>query len=571
MEKTLPAGNKQIIICCDGTNNTLTAHVHDTNVLKIYQHLAAQQRPEQLLYYDPGVGAPDALPSMSFGDGLRNKINRLWGLASGRGIYENMAQAYLFLMKHYQPGDQIYLFGFSRGAFTVRCLSGMVHLFGILNAQHETLLPTLLRVYFSDTKTPGFFSIAKFCKRMLGFQSPRDLHARQEVADQIRETFCDTQRKGANIHFIGVWDTVASVGLPGMGPKISSTGTIQNKRIRHVRHALALDEHRLAYQPRLYKQNNFGDENSAQSMFQLWFPGNHCDVGGGHPQRATTKASETYQSETLLSDQAWEWMQAQAIACGLIAQPLKLDSNRKVFAHDQTYVTPWWMMLGVCQRKMIGKDMVDQTLDGHPPLQIVTAPRTVLGSFSNNSEWNMARDGMPLVLAALGSLVFVLLFDVLMNYGFSSFNHSVQATKTFFHHAYTFQQDQLFAAWKPNALLEYRFQYCPYSALWIAETGLLASIVFLLSRWLGKAFAYRLAFTLPRQSDGLAKVTGNALMIWAGLALLENSLVTSVWYFSWPALGVLVSIVAASKWLAFIWLLISCLSLSVLPKKDTSE
>jgi hypothetical protein len=88
MEKTLPAGNKQIIICCDGTNNTLTAHVHDTNVLKIYQHLAAQQRPEQLLYYDPGVGAPDALPSMSFGDGLRNKINRLWGLASGRGIYE---------------------------------------------------------------------------------------------------------------------------------------------------------------------------------------------------------------------------------------------------------------------------------------------------------------------------------------------------------------------------------------------------------------------------------------------------------------------------------------------------
>ena len=150
---------RQLIICCDGTNNTLTANDHDTNVLKTFELLARAENPRQVLYYDPGVGAPDALPSTGIDDWFRNKCDRLWGLASGRGVYENISQAYLFLMKHYQPGDQIYLFGFSRGAFTVRCLSGMVHLFGIIDHHHEAMLPTLLRVYFSAKEKTSLFRI----------------------------------------------------------------------------------------------------------------------------------------------------------------------------------------------------------------------------------------------------------------------------------------------------------------------------------------------------------------------------------------------------------------------------
>jgi uncharacterized protein (DUF2235 family) len=570
MANELPAGNKQIIICCDGTNNTLTANVHDTNVLKLYQHLAKQHRDDQLLYYDPGVGAPDALPAMSVMDWARNKIKRLWSLASGRGIYENMAQAYAFLMKHYQPGDQIYLFGFSRGAFTVRCLSGMVHLFGILNSQHESLLPTLLRVYFSDTGEPLLFKTTRFCKKMFGFQSTEAMRTRQAVADQIRESFCDPQRKEAAVHFIGVWDTVASVGMPGMGPKISSTSTIKNKRITHVRHALALDEHRLAYQPRLYLQNDFGDENSQQSLSQLWFPGNHCDVGGGYPQRINTQATQTYQAETLLSDHALQWLHAQSQACGLQSGDLALNLNQKVLAHDATHSIPWWAMLGLRQRKTVIEKVLDDSSEFMQPLKITAASRESIGSFQRDSVWKQKRDGISMTAALLGTVFFAILFSILLQSDEIHLGALMDAAKTFIFDIATLQKTQWQAAWKPHALLEYGQQASRLYALWLAELGILISIGFLLSRWLSYCFAQRLGFTLPKQNDLLARLSGNSLLIWFSLELLENIATSAAWAMQSNLVCYLVSAISMLKCIALAWVVIGCLSMLLLPKETSA-
>src|SRR6185369_14903568 len=147
--RAAPAPSRQLVLFLDGTGNTLTGNERDTNVLRLFEHLARDPDPRRLLYYDPGVGSPDALPFTGPLDWLSHKWRRLVGLAVGRGVYENLGQAYAFLMRNWKPGDEIYVFGFSRGAFSARCVAGMVHLFGILRPEHECLIDTLIRVYFS--------------------------------------------------------------------------------------------------------------------------------------------------------------------------------------------------------------------------------------------------------------------------------------------------------------------------------------------------------------------------------------------------------------------------------------
>ena len=147
----LPATpQRQIVLLCDGTNNNLTGQHEDTNVVKLCTLLAADPDPQRLVFYDPGVGNPGELPGATTWDQFRRTLDRVSGLAFGRGVYENMVESYLFLMRHYRPGDQIFIFGFSRGAFTARSVAGLVNLFGILRPHMESMVPTLLHVYFAD-------------------------------------------------------------------------------------------------------------------------------------------------------------------------------------------------------------------------------------------------------------------------------------------------------------------------------------------------------------------------------------------------------------------------------------
>ena len=263
---------RNLVLFCDGTNNTLTGGIEDTNVLKLFGYLRSQQPTiESLLYYDPGVGSPDAAPPTGLIDLIKRRWARIAGLASGQGVYDNIGEGYRFLMRHVDEriDDRIFCFGFSRGAFTARAIVGMVNLFGILRPEHEELIPTLVRIYFSQPPIEEQAEGRKHWRRWLarfvhrGFARPGQEGARgaqggeeataasrNRLAEQVRRNFA----RPADVFWVGVWDTVESVGLPPFGSRDNpATATFADKKhMLHVRHALAFDEHRLTFLPRVY-------------------------------------------------------------------------------------------------------------------------------------------------------------------------------------------------------------------------------------------------------------------------------------------------------------------------------
>ena len=541
---------RQLIICCDGTNNTLTANDHDTNVLKTFELLARAENPRQVLYYDPGVGAPDALPSTGIDDWFRNKCDRLWGLASGRGVYENISQAYLFLMKHYQPGDQIYLFGFSRGAFTVRCLSGMVHLFGIIDHHHEAMLPTLLRVYFSAREKTSLFRIihdlSVTAKALFGIEAPQEINNRDDVAKQIRITFGSGARKEAPVYFVGVWDTVSSVGFPGFAVSMSSNPNILNKRIQHVRHALALDEHRAQFKPRVYEQSDFGDATQTQSMRQLWFRGNHCDVGGGYAEN----------SATALSDHAWRWMLHEARQCGLSMNTLPQTTPGETRVHDETYSMPWWALLGLSHRQTGGLKAIDHADEPSVTLKSKAAPELQALTFPGHSVWQKARRKMSLLMAVLGCVFFSLLYGACLESYVPRLGLGLQENWQIlidaWKQAWAMSQTQLLAVLQPGRIAEYANTAHPNAAFLIADTGLIASYGFLLSRLMSWAFAHRVGFTSIGLNDKLANLAGRLLPLLIAADLLENMTTLVAMHHDSFLLELAVSLLAASKFGLFV-------------------
>ena len=329
--------SRQLILCCDGTNNNLTGRQDDTNVTKLCE-LLAPDRENQLLWYDPGVGNPGELPGTTLMDSLGRHLERIYGLAFGKGIYENIAEGYSFLVRNYREGDEIYLYGFSRGAFTARSIAGLVTLFGLLRPDMQALVPTLLHTYFSDRAKSTRY---------------------KTIAAQINELFCADQTREVAVWFIGVWDTVASVGAPLLGQTISAKPSIVGKRFHHVRQALALDEHRRAFEPRPYIiEPDYDYAAHGQSIRQLWFSGSHCDVGGGYVN-----------AQAALSDDALLWMVQESVDCGLrvrtevrSVEGAGLDPARlqgflrkrsgtidipRAVVHSETYDTPWWALGGL--------------------------------------------------------------------------------------------------------------------------------------------------------------------------------------------------------------------------------
>jgi len=130
---------KNLVICCDGTRNEFGAQ--NSNVVKLYKTLVCDA--SQIAYYHPGVGTMGARNALS-------PIAKWWtlkiGLAFGYGISDNVADAYAFLMRAFEPGDRVYVFGFSRGAYTARALCGLLHLVGLLTEDNEALIPYAIRM-----------------------------------------------------------------------------------------------------------------------------------------------------------------------------------------------------------------------------------------------------------------------------------------------------------------------------------------------------------------------------------------------------------------------------------------
>lgn len=340
---------REILICCDGTDNTLTGGEFDTNVLRLHNHLAAQPAPagvERVLYYDPGVGSPGTLPPAGPVEGFSRLYHRLLGLAVGRGVYEDIAAAYVFLMRHWRDDkDRIYLFGFSRGAFTARAVAGMVNTFGVVRPEYEGLVPALVHAYFAPSEERGA-NVAQTGARQIHRLLTRRRGAfeeRHSTAEEVRASFAGPGRDNAWVHWIGVWDTVESVGMPGpLSRQNPASRRVQGKRFRHVRQALALDEHRWPYLPRLYDEpadlppaGQAGD----QTFKQRWFPGDHKDVGGGYPP-----------SECGISHASLQWMLAE-VGPHLAVGPAVLPAARFMI-HDRLHANAYWALLRMTVRDM---------------------------------------------------------------------------------------------------------------------------------------------------------------------------------------------------------------------------
>lgn len=312
---------RNLVLCCDGTGNIWKPGPAKTNVAKLFAVL--EKSPLQRAFYDPGVGTPDGTVADGGGIFSLDTWRRVGGLAWGRGVWQNVAEGYDFLRHNYRPGDRIFLFGFSRGAFTARAISGLLHMFGLLRSEHDNLLPAVLRVYRSPSSRERNTAAAEY---------------RRQFAENFPGNGSEVP-----IHFIGCWDTVESVGMGQfLGAKITSDAEVK-PTFRHVRHALALDELRWPFIPRLYQPPRELPADGSRSYRQVWFRGAHSDVGGG------------YRDAAGLSNTAWHWLVREAYALGLRLEDDALQQHPvqpTALLHSQITKTPFWLLTGVFARKI---------------------------------------------------------------------------------------------------------------------------------------------------------------------------------------------------------------------------
>jgi uncharacterized protein (DUF2235 family) len=290
---------RNIVICCDGTNNKFGPC--NTNVVRLTQ-VAEQDPATQLVYYDPGVGT---LPEPGALTGFEKRLSEAKALAFGTDIEAKVGTAYAHLMEVWQPGDLVFLFGFSRGAYTARVLAALLHSLGLLPPGNTHLIPYVLRIFGS----------------LRG--QPHDSGEYWKLSNSFRWTFArpipGREDRHFPVHFVGVWDTVASVGW--VWNPASYPYTHSNPSVAIVRHAVSIDERRW-----FFRQNLIGAVEG-QDANERWFAGVHSDVGGGYPE-----------DEGGLWRAAFEWMLKEARQKGLLVDLSRLDRvrTRTPVPHD-----PW--------------------------------------------------------------------------------------------------------------------------------------------------------------------------------------------------------------------------------------
>ena len=281
---------KNIVICLDGTGNQYGEDL--SNIVKLFRMI--ERTPgTQVAYYDPGVGT---MGDPMYKTWIARKINKVLGLAFGRGLTRNLIEAYTFLVEHYENGDRVFLFGFSRGAYTARALAAFIRQCGLFENGSENLIPYAMKLFLKKEKTKDDF-------RMLsGFRSTYGRQFRREDDPKFPDRKVEKGRNPYHwqlrIHFLGLFDTVKSYGWVRNPVKLSEES--KNPSVLHVRHALSIDERRI-----FFRQLHW-ISSPGQDCREVWFPGVHADVGGGYPE-----------PESGLSKIALEWMVHEACALGL--------------------------------------------------------------------------------------------------------------------------------------------------------------------------------------------------------------------------------------------------------------
>lgn len=285
--------SKQIIFCADGTWNDPATN---TNVYKIFKamNFTAQQCP----IYDDGVGSDGGV------------LSQVLGGAFGEGLDKKIKDGYTRISHFYEKGDQVFLFGFSRGAYTARSLAGMIANCG---------LPTQ---NVDDQQTELAFAAYR----------QRNLAQRQQQLDGLKQKYAPDD---VQIAMIGVWDTVGSLGMPAIFgcidmSRYSFLDTKLHPDVKYACHAVSIDERRCEFPATLWDNPVAPD----QTIEQAYFTGVHCDVGGGYP-------------ETGLSDITLGWMMTKAAARGVDFDPdvyklyASLDPKHAVDQKHESW-SPCW-------------------------------------------------------------------------------------------------------------------------------------------------------------------------------------------------------------------------------------
>ena len=283
---------KRLIICADGTWNKPEENIEEdfpTNVLKFARGIAPKGEDDikQVVFYDWGIGSYHSSAT---------------GGAFGAGLEKNVMDGYRFLVHNYEPGDEIYLFGFSRGAYTVRSLSGFINNCNILKGSESRRIEEAFQLY----KDPDYTPMDDYTVDWRNKYSIPESHI---------------------VHFVGVWDTVGAVGLP-----VSFFGLIKDKHrfydnklgsnVTTARQALSLDEKRDDFEPTIWEPNENVD------LKQVWFAGVHTDVGGGYKDDP---------DGTNLADIPMTWIMNEANKQGLAFENFLIESQLNPIAsqHDE--------------------------------------------------------------------------------------------------------------------------------------------------------------------------------------------------------------------------------------------
>ncbi|MDN3497037.1 DUF2235 domain-containing protein [Planococcus sp. APC 4015] len=273
---------RNLVICLDGTAGQVRGP-GDSNSVRVWELLDHSDPTRQLAYYDPGVGT---FASPGAWTGFARWISRTGGLIWGAGLRQNLGEVYVWLMQNWQPGDRIFVFGFSRGAFTARALVGMLRLIGLMTPGSENQLQYAVAAYAraGGEKTIPWDEIHRFS----------GLFAQQVDG-----------RSTIPVTYLGVWDTVKAMGLARRAPKWPFTRSLPN--VQRIRHAVAIDETRRPFVEYLVESER------PESLEEVWFAGVHSDVGG------------TFPDDPRLSTIALTWMLRGAVDEGLLIDERKAE------------------------------------------------------------------------------------------------------------------------------------------------------------------------------------------------------------------------------------------------------
>src|ERR1700682_1961876 len=272
---------KKIVLLSDGTGNS-AGKVWRTNVWRLFQSLDLKGAT-QIAVYDDGVGTSSFKPLAILGG------------VFGWGLKRNVLDLYKFLCRNHQPGDQIYGFGFSCGAFTIRVVIALVLNQGLVQFSNEDELDKKARASY----------LAYRHNKYSAWNLQYPFRLAHFLWDKRFYTPC--QRPIASIEFLGLWDTVAAYGLPidemtrGVSRwlwPLELPNQEFNKDIKKARHALAIDDERATFHPVLWDETGSNAQPSGASritkdeqLLQVWFAGVHSNVGGGYPDDSLANVS----------------------------------------------------------------------------------------------------------------------------------------------------------------------------------------------------------------------------------------------------------------------------------------